>query len=133
MPESLEVSVMLTATADEIYRGWLDSKIHSEFTGSAAEVDPAVGGSFTAWEGYIRGKNLILEPAKRIVQSWRTSDFAESDPDSMIEITFQPGHDGTLLLLKHTEIPDGQAAQYEEGWQDFYFDPMQVYFSLYKI
>jgi len=36
--------------------------------------------------------------------------------------------DGTLLTLKHWNIPDGQAEGYESSWQDFYFTPMQEYF-----
>ena len=35
----------------------------------------------------------------------------------------------TRLTLRHTHIPDGQAQQYEEGWRDYYFQPMLEYFS----
>jgi hypothetical protein len=36
------------------------------------------------------GTAIELESFHRIVQSWRTSQFTEDDPDSQIEVTFDP-------------------------------------------
>lgn len=69
-----------------------------------------------------------LEPGRRIVQSWRTSDFEATDPDSQIEVLLEEVPDGTKITLRHTGIPDGQSG-YEQGWRDNYFDPMREYFS----
>ena len=64
MAESFEVSTFFpTISAERIYRSWLDSDEHSAFTGSPAQIDPGVGGKFTAWEGYIYGKTLEAEPS----------------------------------------------------------------------
>jgi activator of HSP90 ATPase len=93
-----------------------------------AEIDPRPGGAFQAWDGYITGTTLELEPGRRIVQSWRTSDFAPDDPDSRIEVLLEPAAEGTLFTLHHTNIPDGQSG-YEEGWRDNYFDPMRAFFT----
>ena len=88
-----------------------------------------VAGIFTAHDGYINGINLELEDAQRILQTWRTSQFEGTDPDSSIEIILEKVANGTLLTLKHWNIPEGQAEGYESGWQDFYFTPMQEFFS----
>lgn len=37
---------------------------NTAFTGSKATCDAGVGGEFTAWDGYISGKNLELEKGK---------------------------------------------------------------------
>ncbi len=58
-------------------------------TGGSASINSDWGGEFEAWNGYIHGKNLELEPGKRIVQSWRTSEFNADEPDSRIEITLE--------------------------------------------
>jgi activator of HSP90 ATPase len=129
MAEEITVSALFPANPKKIYQAWLDSKAHGEFTGSEAVIDPVKDGSFTAWDGYIRGKNLELEPYTRIIQSWRTTDFADTDPDSRLEIILEDVEDGTRLTLVHTNIPNGQAAGYEQGWTDYYFTPMQEYFS----
>jgi uncharacterized protein YndB with AHSA1/START domain len=129
MAESLRLVTVLSAGRERLYRAWLDSDEHSHFTGSKAEIDPQVGGSFTAWDGYIQGVTLELEPYQRIVQSWRTTDFPEGSPDSRLEVLFDEVKQGTQITLIHTLIPDGQAKGYEDGWCDYYFTPMEAYFA----
>jgi len=98
-------------------------------TGSKASVDPAIGCRFTAWDGYISGTTLALEPNRSIKQKWRTSDFPQGAPDSLLEIILEKAPAGTKVTFKHTNIPDGQAESYKDGWTEFYFDPMKAYFA----
>ena len=65
------------ATAKEIYDTWLSSDGHIKMTGGAAAISDKIGDKFTAWDAYIEGRNIDLEPNKRIFQSWRTSQFDE--------------------------------------------------------
>jgi activator of HSP90 ATPase len=129
MSEELELSVFLPASPEQVYQAWLDSQAHAAFTGSPAEIDPREGGAFSAWDDYIQGRTLLLEPFQRIYQSWRTTEFPEDAPDSFLELLFTSEKNGTRLILRHTAIPEGQSGQYREGWEDFYFKPMLAYFS----
>jgi hypothetical protein len=36
---------------------------------------------------------------------------------------------GTRITFRHTDIPEGQSARYEQGWIDHYFRPMKEYFA----
>jgi activator of HSP90 ATPase len=125
------LSTLFPASPQEIYSTWMSSKGHSAMTGSPATVSPKVGGEFDAWDGYIHGKNLELESGKRIVQSWRTSEFSADEPDSQIEITLEAVGKQTKLTLKHTGLPP-HGRQYEQGWVESYFEPMKEYFSSRK-
>jgi uncharacterized protein YndB with AHSA1/START domain len=127
--ESFEISVLLSASPEQLYRAWLDGEQHGAFTGAKAEVDARVGGKFTAWDGYLWGHTLELEPDKRIVQSWRTAEFAEDAPDSQIEVRFEAVEGGTKLALRHTGLQPGDGEKYEQGWQASYFAPMLEYFG----
>jgi activator of HSP90 ATPase len=98
-------------------------------TGSPAKVEPRVGGSFTAWDGYITGKTLELKPYTRIVQSWRTTEFPADSPDSRLEVLLEAAEDGTKITLIHSDVPDDQAGDYEHGWEESYFTPMREYFG----
>lgn len=130
MAELFEVSAFFpTQTAEKIYTAWLDSQAHSAMTGSPAEVDPALGGKFTAWDGYIHGQTLAAEPFRRILQTWRTTEFPEESPDSRLEILIEVVNDGAQVTLLHSEIPDGQGEDYRQGWSEYYFEPMGRYFS----
>lgn len=128
MPESLEVSDAVAAHPARIYRTWLDSQGHSDMTGGGAVCSDEVGDEFSAWDGYITGKNLELDPPDRIIQSWRTAEFSDNDPDSRLEVQLDPIPGGTQVTIRHTNIPDGQT-QYEQGWIDNYLEPMKEYFG----
>lgn len=128
MALEFEVSAVIPATRDELYAAWLDSAAHTAMTGGQANVSAGVGDYFDAWDGYIQGRNLELLPGRRIVQSWRTVEFQDTEPDSQIEITFEDAARGTEVILRHTNLPP-HGAQYEQGWVDNYFDPMKAYFD----
>jgi uncharacterized protein YndB with AHSA1/START domain len=126
--ESITLWEIFPASPREIYDAWLSSA-HGKMVGSTATVDPRVGGAFTAWDGYIRGTTLELEPYRRIVQAWRTTQFSAASPDSRLELLLEQVEGGTRLTIRHTEIPEGQGATYEQGWIDKYFRPMKEYFA----
>ena len=117
------------ATAKEIYTTWLSSKGHSAMTGGGdATITAIVGKNFTAWDGYISGTNLDLIPHNKIVQAWRTTSFKDNDKDSNIEIVLNETKGKTELTLTHRNIPkDGE--DYKKCWEDYYFKPMNAYFS----
>ena len=129
MVESIELSTVIPASAQRIYTVWLDSVEHGRLTGAKAEVDARVGGKHTAWDGYIEGEILELDPNRRIVQSWRSSDFPPESGDSRLEVLFEESGIGTRITLRHTDIPEGQALRYKKGWFDFYFEAMKEYFA----
>jgi uncharacterized protein YndB with AHSA1/START domain len=128
MTDAFEISTVLPADPQTVYAAWLDSRGHGEFIGGEATIEPRVGGRHSAWGDYIQGVILELEPNRRIVETWRTTEFPEGAPDSRLEVLFEPAAQGTKLTLIHTEIPAGQGAQYREGWQEHYFVPMAGYF-----
>jgi len=126
--ESIQVSAVIPASADRIFTAWLSSHEHTAFTGGAAKIEPRVGGRHTAWDGYIEGVNLALEEGRRILQTWRSSDFRDGSTDSRLEVLLEPAEGGTKVTLVHTDIPEGQGRLYEQGWVDNYITPMQEYF-----
>lgn len=116
------------STPLEIYNTWLDGDLHAVMTGAKATGQAKMGTEFTAWDGYISGKNVDLDPGKRIVQSCRTTEFMPGDEDSVVEIDLKPLKTGCELILKHSKIPPNQS-DYKQGWLDFYFKPMSQYFK----
>ena len=123
------VSCELSTDAASIYRAWLSSDGHSAMTGADAEVDPVIGGEFTAWDGYITGRTLELEADRRIVQSWRTSEFTPDQADSRIDVRLDATPAGTLVTLTHKGVPADQLAYEQDGWDDSYFTPMRAHFG----
>ena len=129
MKNGFKLSAVISATPAEIYKAWLSTKGHAAMTGSPAKVDGKIGGKFTAWDGYIFGSTLELTPDQFIAQAWRTSEFPDEAPASLVEIALKEIKDGTKVTLTHSQIPAGQEDSYRQGWEDFYFKPMKEYYG----
>ncbi len=123
---------LIPATPDEVYETYIDAEKQSEFTGSKATSNPKVGGEFTAWDGYITGKYVELEPGRRIVQEWTSSDFPEGTPPSRFEIILKETKSGTELTMIHSGVPEELAEDIGQGWKDYYWEPMKKYFKSQK-
>jgi activator of HSP90 ATPase len=123
-----KLTATIPATPDVIYSAWLNSKAHAAMTGGDASCTRRKGGTFTAWDGYISGKNLELKENSVIKQSWRTVEFKADQPDSILEIILEPkGNNQSKLTLIHSELSPADA-KYKQGWVDSYFNPMKAYF-----
>jgi len=129
MKTSFKLSTVLPVDRERLYKAWLSGREHGAFTGGKARIQAKVGGRFTAWDGYITGATVELEPLRRIVQSWRTSEFPPDSPDSRLEVLFDDVKTGTRITLIHSQVPKGQTEQYKAGWQEYYFAPMREYYS----
>jgi uncharacterized protein YndB with AHSA1/START domain len=128
MALSFTVADVIPASKEDVYNAWLDSEKHAKMTGTTSAIaSDKVGDTFMAHDGYISGNNKALIPYSKIVQSWRTMEFKGTDEDSVIEVTFEDKHGGTLVTLTHSNLqPDG--GHYESGWKIHYFEPMKAYF-----
>jgi len=117
------------STPEAVYRALLSSKEHGEFTGSPAKVNGRAGAKFTAWDGYISGKNVSLTQNKKIEQEWQTSEFPEGYGPSILRISLKKKGDGTELTMFQSKVPASQVKRYDEGWHDSYWNPMKEYFE----
>lgn len=126
---TIKQNVVVPASPDEVYETFLDAEKHSAFTGSKATCNPKVGGKFTAWDGYISGKNLELEKGKKIVQEWITTAWPPGYPPSRLELTLKKVKEGTEISMSHSNVPAEQADDYEQGWTNFYWNPLRDYFK----
>jgi activator of HSP90 ATPase len=122
------IKTQINAPLKTVFNAWLNSESHSKMTGGEAVISDQINGSFTAWDGYIWGKNLEIDRIKRILQSWRTSEFSEDEGDSLLEILFSEVNGATEITLTHSNLPPN-GEQYKQGWEDHYFSPMKVYFQ----
>ncbi len=129
MSYDFELVCELPASPQAVYEAWLSSAGHSAMTGAKAKASKKLGAAYSAWDGYIVGRNLELDYNRRIVQSWRTTEFAGGDPDSTVTVELTPLGAETRLTLRHAGVPDGQTSYENGGWREFYFEPMQAYFA----
>jgi activator of HSP90 ATPase len=121
---TIRQSVTIKASPHDVYEALMDSKKHSTFTGDKAVISREVGGRFSAFDGYAEGVNLELVPDKKIVQTWRASDWPEGSY-SKVTFALQAAAGGTQLTFIQTGIPEEFADDVLQGWQDYYWAPLK--------
>jgi activator of HSP90 ATPase len=128
--EKFKVSVKLHCSAKNVFSGWFNDKVHSAYTGGlSAKTSPNEGSAFSVCGGYITGTNVEIFPYKRIIQKWRTTDFAKDEPDSILELFFVYKDEHTLITITHTNLPYGDSEKYKAEWKNRYFVNMKKYFE----
>jgi len=128
--ETIDLTTHFSVSAAKLYKAWLDPVHHPAMSfGTEAEIDAQVGGTHSSGDGYISGVFEELVPGEKIVMTWRTTEFADDQADSRVELVFADAQEGSTLRLVHTGLPDDQVETYRAGWHEFYFEPMKVYFG----
>jgi activator of HSP90 ATPase len=127
MMKAIEQSVRFSATPEELFEMYLDSKKHSASTGGAAVMSRKVGGKFTAWHGQLNGKNLLIVKNRMIVQEWRSSQWKASDLPSILTLTFSKAPGGGQVDLTHVNVPEHDHAGVTKGWKKYYWEPWKKY------
>lgn len=127
--EVIKQVAIIDATPVEVYEAYVDPKKHAAFTGDLATGMAKVGGRFAAGDGYISGKYLKLEKGKRVLHEWTTTEWPKGYPPSLVELILKPKGKKTELTMIHSKVPAEQAADYDQGWRDYYWEPMKKYFK----
>lgn len=123
---TIKQTVSFNASPTSVFNALMDQKQHAQFTQSAAKIENKVGGKFSVWDGYAQGKTLELIKDRKIVQSWRASDWPEGH-FSKLTIELAPKGEETRLKLVQVDVPDDQGEDITQGWQDFYWKPLKKY------
>lgn len=121
---TIKQSVTFKASPHDVYEALMDSKKHSQFTGGTAIISREVGGKFTAFDGYSEGVNIELVLDRKIVQTWRASDWEEGHY-SKVTFSLEEIEGGTKLNFIQTGVPQEQYEAISQGWQEFYWTPMK--------
>ena len=118
--------VNFQATPHEVFEALMDSKKHCAFTSSKVSISRKVGGKFSVYDNYATGKNLILIKDKKIVQTWRASDWPNGH-FSKVTFLLTKTKTGTKLTFTQTDVPDDKYKEISKGWYDFYWNPIKIF------
>ena len=113
-----------------IFDTLLDAKQFARMTGLPALIDPAVGGTFSLFNGVIQGRNLEIVPGSLIVQAWRDKVWPVGF-FTIARFELKPQGAGTLLIFDHTALPQdpAEADSLATGWPAHYWEPLHTLFG----
>lgn len=71
--------------------------------------------------GLVTGRITDVEPERRLAYTWQILD----EPESAIDVSFEPAGDGTLVALAHRGLSTAMGIGYATGWHA-YFDQVEA-------
>jgi activator of HSP90 ATPase len=117
------------ASPKRIYDILMSSREHAAMTANGvAKISRKAGGEFFCHGGWISGRNIELEPGKRIVQAWRARNWPPGIY-SLVTFTLERKDRGTRLTLDHTGIPGRHSDHLTSGWKARYWKPLRAYLA----
>jgi len=122
--KTIHQTVTFKASPHELYEMLMDSKKHAQIVDADAEIRKKVGAKFRIYGGEIEGVNLELVPDKKIVQSWRYSDWPEGHY-SKATFLLEESKGSTKLTFTQAEVPEALYEDVSQGWKDYYWQPMK--------
>jgi activator of HSP90 ATPase len=129
MRSLIRQSVVLPASAESLYATYLDPALHSAMTGAPVEVSAEAGSPFSAFGGLLSGSMIAVIAPRLIVQSWRSVNFKDGDPDSTLLLTFVPEGNQTRIDLIHIDVPEQDYEGVANGWDKYYWTPWKNYLA----
>ena len=119
--------MVLPASAETLFEMYLDPNSHQAITGAPVAIGNERGAPFEAFNGSLTGTTLEVVKPTLIVQSWRSTEFKDTDPDSTLILSFTPkGNEGRIDLI-HLDVPDQDCDGVNEGWEQYYWLPWRRY------
>lgn len=138
--EAIHQEVTFNATPARVYAALTDAKQFDKVVQLSAaaksmalpnkpvEISREPGGAFSAFGGYISGRQIEVISGQRIVQAWRAASW----PAGAYSIArFELVADGadTKLVFDHTGFPQGEADHLLAGWNGNYWEPLAKFLA----
>jgi activator of HSP90 ATPase len=137
--ESIHQEAAFKANRKRVYEALTDTKQFSKVTELSAamqsgmplgtaptEISREVGGAFALFSGHIAGRHIELVANQRIVQAWRTADWAPG-VYSIAKFELVEQGSGTKVVFDHTGFPAGQGEHLAAGWKANYWEPLEKF------
>ena len=127
MLKTIQQTVHFDAPPERVYELYANARLHAKVTGAPAKFVAKAGSEFRAHGAYLRGKLLLLEPPRMIVQTWRGSHWKSAEADSVLILRFTRDGKGTSMQMVHANIPAPYAKDLAKGWRSHYWTPWRRY------
>ncbi len=116
----------IKATPEEVFTAITNPFTIELWSGYPAQMEAREGTEFSIFEGDIAGRNIKISENKELVQEWY---FGDRQEQSIVTISLKQHQSGTKVSLEHTNVPDEEAEEFEEGWNVTYWGAIKEFFK----
>ncbi|MDQ3941225.1 MAG: SRPBCC domain-containing protein [Actinomycetota bacterium] len=129
-PWSVELEHRVGAPPETVFGYFTDPDKYRRWKGIEAELDPRPGGTYRVLmrpQVWVSGRYVAVDPPRRLVMTWgfesplSLPDYAQVEPgSSTVEFTFVPDEDGTIIRVRHTDLPsEASVGFHTQGWNNY--------------
>jgi len=120
----IERRIRIESDHDTVFKYWVEPARLIRWMGRSATLEAHVGGLFRVdYNGtdIVRGEFVEVDRPHRLVISWGWEAPGDSVPPgaSRVEVTFVEESGGTVVTVRHLNLPDDSRASHAEGWDHF--------------
>jgi uncharacterized protein YndB with AHSA1/START domain len=121
---AVEREVRIAARPETVFEFFVDPQKMCEWKGRKADLDPRPGGTYRVEindQAIARGEFVEIEAPSRVVFTWgwegqQSGEHAVPPGSSRVEVDLIPDGDGTLVRLRHLDLPEESREIHGQGW-----------------
>ncbi len=128
---ALKARIEIKTTPDKVYAAWTQPELLPKWFGPRSggnlqidRFDCSVGGAYDVTMMFsdgdrvqIFGKYLELDPPKKIVLTWQSTDTPATAHETLVTVDLIPSERGTHLTLTHEHFISAEVrSRHEQGW-----------------
>ena len=122
--------LQLTASPATVYRALLDSTTMSEVTGLPAEINPIMGGDYSALDGYLSGVVSELLEDRHIAIACRVQEDGWPETHlSTATFMVKPEGSGTNLSFFQQDVPADYHELMLNLWEQYFWSKLPAAFT----
>ena len=123
----VEREVRIAARPETVFEFFVDPAKMVQWKGRKTDLEPRPGGTYRVEindQAIASGEYLEIEAPTRVVFTWgwegqESGEFAVPPGSSRVEVDLMPDGDGTLVRLRHLDLPEGSREIHGEGWDHY--------------
>ena len=116
----------IQASPEEVFTAITNPFTIELWSGYPAIMETREGSEFSLFDGDITGRNVRFIKNELLIQQWY---FGERPEVSLVTISLKPHEKGTRVILEHTNVPDEDWEEIEEGWKMYYWGAIKEFFK----
>jgi uncharacterized protein YndB with AHSA1/START domain len=123
---AVEREVRIAARPETVFAFFTDPDKMTQWKGTRAELDPRPGGVYRVEineQAIAVGEYVEIDPPSKVVFTWGWEgqeagggEHAVPPGSSRVEVSLQPDGDGTLVRLRHLDLPEQAREIHGQGW-----------------
>jgi uncharacterized protein YndB with AHSA1/START domain len=130
---AVEREIRIAARPETVFDFFIDPEKMVQWKGRQADLDARPGGIYRVEisdQAIARGEYVEVDRPSRVVFTWgwegqESGPHAVAPGSSRVEVSLEPDGDGTLVRLRHLDLPEESREIHGQGW-DLYLGRLAV-------